>query len=48
MPPYTLLNGSGSSNMLSGGDAAGNMGTLWEPQQEGGGLGLQVLALLLR
>ena len=44
LPPYSLLNGSSSSNLLGGGgDMAGNMATQWEPQQqEGGGMGLQV------
>ncbi len=44
LPPYSLLNGSSSSNLLGGGgvDMAGNMATQWEPQQEGGGLGMQV------
>jgi len=45
LPPYSLLNGSSSSNLLGGGgDMAGHMATQWEPQQqEGGGLGMQVL-----
>lgn len=46
MPPYSLLNGSSSNNLLSGGDAVGNMATQWEPQQEGGGLGMQASDLL--